>query len=253
MSVTRGIIIFIEILVLIAFANAFFLNVVNAGNIAGTFASAVLLIITIFWRQVSGLISSIWQHIPGKMFLSVIALMLAAGICLAGFLSVKMISAVNNQPERPCTAVVLGCKVKGTVPSLMLKRRLEAAYSYLDENPEAMCIVSGGKGAGEDISEAEAMKQYLTDKGISSQRILMEDSSVNTRQNLAFSSEVLEENGLDKEIVIITDGFHQYRASLIAEELGLEAYSVSCSTRTELVPAYWVREWFALFKEIFLV
>lgn len=253
MSVTRGIIIFIEILVLIAFANAFFLNVVNAGNIAGTFASAVLLIITIFWRQFSGFIGSIWQHIPGKIFLSIIALMLAAGICLAGFLSVKMISSANNAPERPCTAVVLGCKVKGTVPSLMLKRRLEAAYGYLDENPEAMCIVSGGQGTGEEISEAEAMKRYLTEKGIDSGRILMEDRSVNTHENLAFSKAVLEENGLDSEIVIITDGFHQYRASLIAEELGLRSYSVSCHTRTELVPTYWVREWFALIKEIFLV
>ncbi len=252
MNIGKGILILLEIVLLAAFVNAFFLNVSNIGNITGTVAALVLLGITIFWKQFSSFIGSLWQHTSGKISLCIISLLLAAGICLAGFLTIRMAAHINNPPETPCTAVVLGCKVKGTEPSLMLKRRLEAAQSYLEANPETMCIVSGGQGAGEDITEAEAMKRYLTGSGIDSSRIILEDSSVNTRENIEFSKAVLEENGLGEDIVIITDGFHQYRASLIAEKIGLEAYSVSCYTRPELVPAYWVREWFALVKEIFL-
>ena len=96
------------------------------------------------------------------------------------------------------------------------------------------------------------MKQYLMEKGIEGERILKEDRSVNTDENLAFTKTVLEQNGLSNDIVVITDGFHQYRASLIAEKQGLESYSISCETRTDLVPTYWVREWFALAKEMFL-
>ncbi len=252
MSIGKGLLITLELFLLISFANAFFLNVSNAGNILGTLIAATLLLITIFWRQFSGFILSIWEHIPGKIFLCTAALILAAGICLCGFLTVKMISAANNPPQTPCTAVVLGCKVKGTEPSLMLKRRLEEAYGYLEENPEVMCIVSGGKGEGEDISEAEAMKNYLTEKGIDESRILMEDRSTDTHQNISYSQEILLEMDMAEEVVIITDGFHQYRASLIAEELGLESYSISCRTRTELIPTYWLRELLALVREIFL-
>ncbi len=96
------------------------------------------------------------------------------------------------------------------------------------------------------------MKTYLVEKGIDPDRIYTEEKSVNTHENIAFAKEVIEEEGLIEDIVIITDGFHQYRASLIAEKQGIESYSVSCETRNDLVPTYWVREWLALAKEIFL-
>ena len=80
----------------------------------------------------------------------------------------------------------------------------------------------------------------------------MEDKSGNTAENIAFSGEIIEQEGLPDEIVIVTDAFHQYRAEILAEKNGLTSYSRSCKTRTELIPTYWVREWFALVKEIFL-
>ena len=246
------ILIVLELMLLAVFVFPVFLEIVNAGNIAGMFVSMILLLATIFWDRLYGFIQNICTHTGGKIVTVFAALVICLGTGFAAFLSVKMINAANNAPDEPVTAVVLGCHVKGTKPSLMLTRRLEAACEYLKENPDVKCVVTGGQGTGEDITEAEAMKQYLIEKGIEGERILKEDRSVNTDENLAFTKAVLEQNGLSNDIVVITDGFHQYRASLIAEKQGLNSFSISCETRTELVPTYWVREWFALAKEIFL-
>ena len=157
-----------------------------------------------------------------------------------------MLRYQNRPPKQPNTVIVLGCKVKGTTPSLMLRRRLEAAATYLSEHETAFCIVSGGQGPGESISEAQAMQTYLTAHGIAADRILLEDQSTDTAENIANSKAILEQQGLPLQVTLITDGFHQYRAHLLAEQNGLEAWSVSGATRPILVPTYWVREWMAL-------
>ena len=157
-----------------------FLRIFNAGNLFGMAVSAICFLLTLFHRPFGQLLSRIWGNLCGKYVLSILALLLTAGIAFAGFCSVKMVQYYQNPPQTPCTVVVLGCKVKGTVPSLMLQRRLEAAKGYLQQYPEVSCIVSGGKGTGEDISEAQAMKTYLTAAGIAADRILMEDRSTDT-------------------------------------------------------------------------
>ncbi|MBQ8687782.1 MAG: YdcF family protein [Ruminococcus sp.] len=252
MSHLRIVLLVIEIILLAVFVIPLFVQSLNAGGVAGILISLLLIAVTVFWKSFVQLLGNLWEHVSGKIILSILAVVIAFSVCFAGYLSVRMAMAVKNLPERPCTVVVLGCKVKGDVPSLMLKRRLEAAYAYLETNPEVKCIVSGGQGPGENISEAEAMRTYLMEKGIAEERLLLEDKSGNTEENLAFSRTVLEENGLPYEVLIVTDGFHQYRASLLAEEQGLVSYSVSCNTQDILIPTYWVREWFALAKEIFL-
>jgi uncharacterized SAM-binding protein YcdF (DUF218 family) len=252
MTLQKSILLLLETALLLVFVMPLFLHVCNAGTLFGILVSVLLLAITLLWTPFCGLLQQIWCHGVGKIFLCAIALLMAVAIAFVGYLSVCMGMAANRPPQQACTAVVLGCKVKGTVPSLMLTRRLDAAYDYLEANPDVMCIVSGGQGEGEDIAEATAMKQYLIEKGIDPARILEEDASTNTAENLAFSKQILEEHHLSAEITIITDGFHQYRAHRLAEQLGLHAYAVSCDTRTILIPTYWVREWMALAKLLLL-
>ncbi len=176
-----------------------------------------------------------------------------AVICVlaAIFFSVIMIKAQNNVPneQEHAPVVVLGCKVNGENPSRMLRLRLDAAADYLKENPNCVCVVSGGQGRGEAVSEAAVMQRYLTEKGIDASRILCEDQSQNTEQNLAFSQKLLNENGYDAaKIVLVTDGYHQCRAALLAEREGIAASAVNAKTELWLLPTYWVREWFALVK-----
>ena len=154
---------------------------------------------------------------------------------------------MKQKPDYNCEyVIVLGCQVRRDGPSLMLRRRLDAACSYLSTDTKADCIVSGGKGDNEHISEAEAMYEALVNDGISESRITKEDKSSSTYENLLFSKQILEDSEKPLRIAIVTDGFHQWRARLQAESLGYDVKCVSAATPWYLVPVYWVREWFAL-------
>lgn len=144
--------------------------------------------------------------------------------------------------------IVLGAQVKGEDPSRVLTARLNTAYKYLIENENAKVIVSGGQGEGEDISEAEAMKRYLLAKGIDASRIIMEDKSVNTQENLEFSFALINEK--DAKVGIVTSDFHVYRAMAIAKKQGYENIDgLAAPVDWGIEVHYMVREFFAVVKE----
>ncbi|MBR1863314.1 MAG: YdcF family protein [Ruminococcus sp.] len=235
----------LEIMLLFLFLAPF--PIICSGNVAGIVFSLALIFITANFKGTCALLGRLWGSLPGKISILAAALILAAGAVYVSVLSVKMYRAQENRPEKTKVIVVLGCKVNGEKPSRMLRRRLDAAAKALDEHPEAVCIVSGGQGSNEKISEAEAMKRYLLEKGIEEERLIMEDRSTSTYENLKYSFELTDEMGLGRDITIVTDGFHQYRASLIAKELGAgEITACSAYTEPRFLPTYWVREWLGL-------
>lgn len=145
------------------------------------------------------------------------------------------------------TVVVLGASVKGGAPSAMLADRLDAALRYLEANPNSVCIVSGGQGSDEPESEAAVMQRYLTAKGIAADRIYQEDRSMNTFENIAFSREIIEAEGLSPTVVIATQEFHQYRGQFFAHKAGLsEVGPLTCRSPWHLLPSYWIREFAAI-------
>lgn len=99
-------------------------------------------------------------------------------------------------------------------PSRVLQYRLDKAYEYLQENPDTVCIVSGGKGFNEPFPEAEGMADYLYKKGISRTRVLTENTSENTGENIRNSAALMKEGA---SAGIITNNFHVYRAVKLAE------------------------------------
>lgn len=230
---------------LIWFLIPFTRGIINIGNITGTAVSAAMLVIFIFFGRFTSLIRLLWNSPAGKVLVSSVAAVSAICVLTAAVMSFFMIKAMNDNPQNDnTTLVVLGCQVKKGRPSNMLKRRLDAAYEYLSEHDSVNVVVSGGQGPDEIISEAQCMKEYLVEKGIDPGRIYIEDMSVNTEENLRFSMKLIEERGLCSDITIVTDGFHQFRAELIAKKLGTDVNNISAPTRWYLLPSYWVREWF---------
>jgi len=155
--------------------------------------------------------------------------------------------ANNPPPDRGEVAViVLGAKVNGSEPSLMLRRRLDKAVIYMNQNPDAICVVAGGQGPNEDYPEAQVMGDYMERHGIARDRIIREDKSTSTAENFKFSAVLLEERGLSgRPVVTVTDTFHQLRAYIYAKAAIPEAEgycAVNSLTPWGLVPAYWVRE-----------
>lgn len=223
------------------------LPIICSGNLFGIIVSLMLMIITANWGKFCNIISAIWSHGAGKVGLIAVGTIIAAGIAYVTTLSILMYRAQENRPEKPNVIVVLGCKVNGERPSRMLRRRLDAAYEALNENPETLCIVSGGQGSNEKISEAQAMYTYLVDKGIDSDRIIMEDKSTSTYENIKYTLDILDQRGMSHDMTIVTDGFHQYRASLIAKAQGVEnTTAYSAYTEPRYLFTYWVREWLGL-------
>lgn len=179
--------------------------------------------------------------------MAVTAVLAAAVVCVLA-VCVLIGLAANDPPAEgeEVTVVVLGCQVVGERPSLMLRARIHAAYDYLSAHPEAVCIATGGKGDNENISEAECIRRELVALGIDEKRIYTEDRSVNTAENMAFSADIIHQHGLSTTIAVVSDNFHQLRASLFASRVGLDARSVGCSSHPLLGAGYWAREVLAL-------
>ena len=139
--------------------------------------------------------------------------------------------------------IVLGCGVRGERVSLTLARRLDAALSYLEENPQTIVVVSGGQGPGEDIPEAEAMRRYLVARGIEESRILLEARSMSTMENFQFSKALIDSAiGPDATIVFVTTRFHVFRSERIASMLGIHAEGIGAEGVAWLEPNNYLRE-----------
>ena len=111
----------------------------------------------------------------------------------------------------------------------MLSNRLDTAADYLESHPDTICVVSGGRGDGESVTEASAMKKYLVErKGIDPARVIEEDRAENTRENFAFSKALIDEKlGSDAAIAFVTTDFHVFRAGRVAEKAGICATGIA--------------------------
>jgi uncharacterized SAM-binding protein YcdF (DUF218 family) len=174
-------------------------------------------------------------------------------LCFAALSAMMAQLAWFNAPEASgrATVIVLGAQINNDQPSLMLARRLNAALEYMRANPEAICIVTGGQGQNETQPEARVMARYLAERGIAGERILAEERSTNTRENMRFAAELLREAFPERAgdpIAVATDSFHQMRASIYARaEFGVDGVRALPSyTPWGLMPSYWVREMFGI-------
>ena len=225
-------------------------GILNIGNITGIVLATLLVGYMLFMPMVHEWIKDIWNKCKRGRFLIKVCVAVAATIILLATIETGcMISSCIKAPVKGATAVVLGCRVYGERASLSLVERLQAAKEYLEENPEAMCVVSGGQGPGEDISESECMYRWLVANGIDGKRIYKEDKSTSTDENIAFSKEVIKENELNPNIAIITSEYHTYRATLIAKDHGLSYGSAPGTTAIWLFPTYYMRELYAILAE----
>lgn len=143
--------------------------------------------------------------------------------------------------------IVLGAHVQGTRLTLALLERTRRALQYLEENPETKAVLSGGQGEGEDISEAQAMCNYLVEHGIDRERLILEGCSTSTTENLKFSLEII---GLDHSVGVVTNNFHVFRGTAIGKKCGCkEIYPIPSRYRSWRLLIYIPREILAIIKD----
>lgn len=249
------------------------------------FAAAVLAVLAAVFRAVSALRFSSVLCAAACLGLAVYALLRAhsserawarwcrwvllalfcIGFAFFLYLEARVVSGARGDADRPeevSCVLILGAGVDGTRPSLTLAKRLDAALAYLADKPDVPVIVSGCQGVGEDISEAECMARYLTERGVDETRIWKEEEASSTRTNFLYSLAMMDERGVDAgtPFAVITSDYHIARSRYIAQREGvgpdrivMVSSALPGSAYYALLTAnYYVREAFAFANELLL-
>lgn len=161
--------------------------------------------------------------------------------------------SLNSYDKASDYVLVLGAQVNKDSISASLKYRLDAAYEIYENYPESIFIVSGGQGENENNSEAYYMEPYLVQKGIPNEQIILEDQSLNTYENIVYSKQIMDSfSDGEYDVTIVTNAFHTFRAKFLAQQLGVNAHTYSAKMHTLSIPNFYLREYFALMKDLVL-
>lgn len=179
-------------------------------------------------------------------------ILLTGFILLFSFVEICILSGFRSDaPPDTDYLIVLGAKVNGEWPSLALELRIEAAYAYLAENPSTICVATGGKGEDEAISEAACIQRELIRRGISSERIMLEEQSVRTAGNLQNSVALIGD--LDASVAVVSSNFHVFRGKALARKCGYHQVSgIPADFPELLLPHYLVREFVSVIVDTLL-
>lgn len=193
----------------------------NIGNLLTLFLGVFFLLWSVFYNKVS-------EKFP-KVLKIVIIVLLAMVIAFCSFLFIY--GSTNSINYEEDAIIVLGAGVHGEKPSRVLKDRLNAVLDYHSKNPDALIVVSGGKGPQESVTEAYAMEKYLLDNGVPKESIIKEEKATSTYENFTYSKELLDEYcGGDYTVAFISNEYHIYRASGIAKSAGISDITYFHST-----------------------
>ena len=177
--------------------------------------------------------------------------LLAATLVVLGmFIFIGIKGSKNTAAFNEDCVLVLGCGIRGETILPTLQLRLDKCLEYLQQNPSALVIVSGGQGRNEAISEAEAMKRYLVSKGVDAEQIIEENQSRNTMQNFQYSKKLIDSYFSSKSYSVgcITSNYHAYRANKMAERTGLSIAQYNAVNCWYLYPSAYFREMLSIFK-----
>ena len=238
----------ILLLLFVWFLAPVFAGVVSIANVLGMAVCAGLLLLWRRRKKFAAWLSRLWHKKGGRAVLTAAGCLVLALTVLFGVLTGLVLSGMHSNAGGCDTVIVLGCQVHGQTPSLLLSYRIDAACTYLEQNPQAVCVLSGGQGRDEDISEAECMYRAMCGRGIDPARLYREDASTNTFENIRNSVTLMEREGLSTDAVLVTNSFHVYRARQIARQAGLPAQAVSATTSLPMLATYILREELALIK-----
>jgi uncharacterized SAM-binding protein YcdF (DUF218 family) len=168
------------------------------------------------------------QKLSILRMLKALARSLLLGGVSVGLLAVLVCALIIVQGQRDeardsGAAVVLGAAQWNGDPSPVLRARLDHALDLYHRGIVKRIILTGGVGTGDRLSEAAAGKQYLLDRQLSAEVMLLDERSATTWENLRNASDLARANGIDT-VLLVSDPFHMLRSLKMARDLGLSAY-----------------------------
>ena len=224
--------------VLLAFVSNF-----TVGNILEFLFGAVLLAWGVFYEKIN--------MIKKRVIIRILKILTVLGISVVIAFCTFLFAYGNTDTARynENAVIVLGAAVNGNTITRPLQERLDKAVDYLNKNTSAIAVVTGGQGPQENVTEAYAMEQYLINKGIAPERIIKEEKATSTSENYRFSKEILDTRfGGSYRAVVITNGFHVYRAVKLAEIEGMDVAAIHAPMPWYSVVPMYLREILAVLK-----
>lgn len=212
----------------------------NAGTVLPALLGFPLLLIGIFFEPALRFFQAGFG-----LFLKWLLILGYGGYGLLLLITLPLLLHAGNKPapQQADALIVLGCGVRGERVSLTLARRLDAALAYMEDNPDALVIVSGGQGPGESIAEGEAMYRYLVAHGARKDRLRKETASESTYENFLFSWKIIEsELDPNASVAFVTTRFHVLRAERVAAKMGLNAQGFGARGVAWIEPNNYLRE-----------
>ncbi|MEY8304628.1 YdcF family protein [Anaerosalibacter bizertensis] len=191
-------------------------------------------------------------NILNKIFIIIISIFVLLFLIIEGLIICN--ARKNDKNKKVDYILVLGARLYGSTPSPSLKERLDKALEYGKLHKDIRVVVCGGQGEDEDITEAEAMKLYLVSNGIDENRIILEEKSTTTYDNIKFAREIIQKNDSRKNIniLLVTSNYHIFRSKFLAKRLGFIPFGLPAKTpKTVFIQSY-IREYFAIIKSFFI-
>ncbi len=191
-----------------------------------TFSVFLCIYLTV-WPLIGGLKKGTLET---KLYMIVSTLTVYALLLLAVYLLSAALNLIHLKKRRDADyIIVLGAGVIGTRITPLLAARIDRGIELLHSNPDAVLIMSGGQGPGEDIAEGEAMARYAEQSGVGKERIIVEGKSRSTEENLLFSRSLMVK--ANPRVILVTTSYHVFRALLLAKQQGLECVGFGAKTK----------------------
>ncbi len=244
----------LSLIFLIWFIAPIFKGYFNIGNKAGI---AICLYTLLFYTN-----TPVFEYVRKFCFSyplltilwNIISILIYAFCFYAISITALMLTASFIKPEKGATAITLGNRATKDGPGELLRGRINATHRYLTENADTTALLCGGKTKKDYTQEAVCMYYELKKLGIRENRLVIEDKSLSTYENILFSQRIIQDTDKNKNLAIVTDRFHQLRARFIVRKLKIKVKvgAVNSLTPFLYIPTYYVREWFGLPYEVLL-
>ncbi len=191
-------------------------------------------------------------YLPIKAFMSCAMMFYAVTlVMLVGYIHLSPSAQPGMQTDgRENVYIVFGAKVKADGPAKTLASRLDAAVDTMLKDSGSVCIVSGGQGPDEPFTEASCMRDYMVERGVSPERIFLEEKASDTRENILYSAELIKQLGFsDRQIICISSETHIPRIRLMCSRAGVDALYIKAETPIKFfLFTTWVREYLSYVK-----
>ena len=196
-------------------------------NLLSLLAGCLLLINLTIWVQLDHLFAS-WGPFFWHLYHMVDLVIADVLFLLTIYTVTSLLNLIHFKHEPLDYLIVLGAGLYQGRVSPLLAGRVQKAVSLSQDNPQTKFIMSGGQGSDEPRSEAAAMKEYAMSLGVPADRIILEDQSTNTAENIKFSQRLIPPN---QKIALVTNNFHLLRALLLSRQAGLPCAGYGSKSR----------------------